>query len=126
MDRTTILVIDDNDATRTGLVQLLTLRGYRTTGAANGREGLDCLRRERSVGVIVLDLTMPIADGYWFRDQQRADPSIAHIPLIVFTGSDDAHTNAQMLSGADVLHKPVGVSQLLEMIASLCDAGLAR
>ena len=121
MDPRAVLVIDDNEATRTGLVELLNLRGYRTAMAANGREGLECLRRDRSIGVVVLDLTMPVADGYWFRTEQRADPTIAHIPLIVFTGAYDAQLNAAALLGADVLHKPVGIAELLDRIASHCD-----
>jgi CheY-like chemotaxis protein len=116
-----VLIIDDNDATRTGLAALLNLHSYRTVMASNGRDGLVCLRRDPSIGVVVLDLTMPVADGYWFREQQRADPTIADIPLIVFTGAEDAHLNAALLSGTHVLHKPVGVPQLLETIASFCD-----
>jgi CheY-like chemotaxis protein len=121
MDPRAVLLVDDNEATRTGLAELLKLRGYRTAMAANGREGLECLRRDRSIGVVVLDLTMPVADGYWFRAQQLADPTIDHIPLIVFTGADDARLNAALLSGAHVLHKPVGISELLERIAAHCD-----
>jgi CheY-like chemotaxis protein len=114
----TVLVIDDNEATRTGLVQLLELRGYRTAAASNGRDGLERLRQDRSIGVVVLDLGMPEADGYWFRDQQRSDPILAHVPLIIFTGADDGTLDAERLGGADVLHKPVGIPQLLDTIAS--------
>ena len=120
MDPRAVLVIDDNEATRTGLVELLNLRGYRTAAAANGRDGLTSLRGDHSIGVVVLDLTMPVADGYWFRGEQRADPAIAHIPLIVFTGSDDAHVDVSMLEGAQVLRKPLGIPELLERIDSHC------
>ena len=121
MDPRTVLVIDDNDATRNGLVQLLNLRGYRTAAAANGRDGLECLRGDRAIAVVVLDLTMPVTDGYWFRTAQRADPTIAHIPLIVFTGAGDAQLDEALLAGAHVLHKPLGIPQLLDTIASHCD-----
>lgn len=120
VDSRTVLIIDDNDATRDGLVQLLSLRGYRTAAAANGRDGLEHLRRDRAIAVVVLDLTMPIRDGYWFRTEQRADPTIAHIPLIVFTGVGDAQLDEAMLAGACVLHKPLGIQQLLDTIALHC------
>jgi CheY-like chemotaxis protein len=121
MDRRAVLVIDDNEATRTGLAELLKLRGYRAVTAANGREGLACLQRDRSIGLIVLDLAMPVADGYWFRAEQCADPTIAHVPLIVFTGADSTQLNGSLLSGAQVLRKPVDIPELLEAIASHCD-----
>jgi CheY-like chemotaxis protein len=121
MEPRAVLVIDDNEATRIGLVELLNLRGYRTAMAANGREGLEMLRRDPSIGVVVLDLTMPVTDGYWFRARQLADPTIAHIPLIVFTGADRTEVNASLLSGAQVLYKPVDVGLMLETIASHCE-----
>jgi CheY-like chemotaxis protein len=114
----TVLVIDDNDATRTGLVRLLALRGYRTASATNGREGLECLRADRSIGLVVLDLWMPNGNGYWFREQQRGDPALAHVPLIVFTGTGNGDVDLERLCGANVLHKPVGIAQLLETIAA--------
>jgi CheY-like chemotaxis protein len=114
----TVLVIDDDDATRTGLVRLLALRGYRTAAATNGREGLECLRSDRSIGLVVLDLGMPHGNGYWFREQQRSDPALADVPLIVFTGTSNGDVDTERLSGASVLHKPVGIAQLLETIAA--------
>ena len=126
MEPRSVLIIDDNEATRTGLVQLLTLRGYRTLAAADGRDGLALLRSDRSVGLIILDLGMPIADGYWFRERQREDPLIAHVPLIVFTGTTHEQLDPRALDGADVLHKPVGIPQLLERIAIHCGVGLGR
>jgi CheY-like chemotaxis protein len=114
----TVLVIDDNDATRTGLVRLLALRGYRTAAATNGRQGLECLRADRSIGLVVLDLGMPDGNGYWFREQQRGDPALAHVPIIVFTGTGNGDIDTERLWGANVLHKPVGIAQLLETIAA--------
>ena len=114
----TVLVIDDNDATRTGLVRLLALRGYRTAAATNGREGLECLRADRSIGLVVLDLGMPNGNGYWFREQQRGDPALAHVPLIVFTGTGTGDIDMARLWGTKILHKPVGIAQLLETIAA--------
>ena len=114
----TVLVIDDNDATRNGLVRLLALRGYRTAAATNGRQGLECLRADRSIGVVVLDLGMPNGNGYWFREQQRGDPALAHVPIIVFTGTGNDDIDTERLWGANVLHKPVGIAQLLETIAA--------
>jgi CheY-like chemotaxis protein len=114
----TVLVIDDNDATRIGLVRLLALRGYHTVAATNGCEGLDHLRTDRSIGLVVIDLGMPNGNGYWFREQQRSDPTLAHVPLLVFTGTPPGDLDMERLRGATVLHKPVDIPRLLDTIAS--------
>jgi CheY-like chemotaxis protein len=66
----------------------------------------------------VLDLGMPDGNGYWFREQQRGDPALAHVPIIVFTGTGNGDIDTERLWGANVLHKPVGIAQLLETIAA--------
>src|SRR5262249_32479383 len=99
-----VLVIDDVHATRSGLVQLLRLRGFDAREACNGVEGLDVLRREPGVRVVVLDLLMPGTNGYWFREQQLKDPKLASIPVIVFTGASEDQIRAT-LSNVDVLRK---------------------
>jgi CheY-like chemotaxis protein len=66
---------------------------------------------------VVLDLWMPAGNGYWFREQQRSDPALARVPLIVFTGSGQGDVDMERLGGASVLQKPVGIAQLLETIA---------
>ena len=117
----TVLVIDDVDATRQGLAQLLRLLGYDTREASNGREGLERLREEPDIRVVVLDLLMPGTNGYWFREEQLKDPSIAHIPAIVFTGrelqGDDVN---ETLKVADVFQKPVSADALCEAVSRYC------
>lgn len=116
MAGSTILVIDDVAATRTGLAELLRLRGFTAREAANGEEGLRMLREDPSIGIVVLDLRMPRANGFWFREQQLADPAIAHLPVIVFTGAADADAAREQLRIDHVLHKPVAVDELLAAI----------
>ena len=113
-----VLVIDDVAATRHGLAQLLRLRGFAALEAADGAEGLRVLRDTPHVCVVVLDLLMPRANGYWFREQQLQDPALAHIPVIVFTGADDVPDTQLMF--AEVLRKPVSVDALLEAVERCC------
>jgi CheY-like chemotaxis protein len=120
-ERPVVLVVDDVEATRTGLAQLLQLRGFRTREAANGAEALETVREHRDVCAVVLDLGMPGTDGYWFREQQLRDPEIAGIPVIVFSASIEAD-QAHDLGIADVCHKPFSLDQLFEAVNRACAA----
>jgi CheY-like chemotaxis protein len=117
----TVLVVDDVDATRQGLTQLLRLLGYDTREASNGSEGLQRLREDPGICVVVLDLLMPGTNGYWFREQQLNDPSIAHIPAIVFTGRElEADDVTETLKVVDVFQKPVSADALCEAVSRYC------
>ena len=113
--RPTVLVIDDVDATRSGLAELLRLRGYDSYEAKDGRDGITRLRDRPDTRVVVLDLAMPETNGFWFREQQLKDPMLAQIPVIVFTGSGKGD-HLQPLDVADVLLKPFAVDDLLEAV----------
>jgi CheY-like chemotaxis protein len=121
-DRTAVvLVIDDVDATRAGLAELLRLRGYEALEAADGAEGLRILRANPRVRVAVVDVMMPGASGYWFREQQLREPAIAHVPVVVFTGLADPGVPPEVLGVAEVLRKPIALDQLLDVIRRYCD-----
>lgn len=114
-----VLVVDDVDATRQGLAELLRLRGYAPHEAKNGAEGIEVLREHPDICVVILDLTMPGTNGFWFREQQLMEPGLAHVPVIVFTGSTKVEQLHQ-LAVADVLLKPFSVDDLLEAIERHC------
>ena len=118
----TVLVIDDVEATRRGLAELLRLRGYNACEAASGADGLRALRDDPTIRAVVLDLRMPGSNGYWFREEQLKDPTLASIPVIVFTGVDpsDADMN-EKLDVSNVLFKPVSVDQLFEAVSRYCN-----
>jgi CheY-like chemotaxis protein len=116
----TVLIVDDADATRAGLVRLFQLRGYTTREAVNGAEGLQRLREEPTIDVVVLDLMMPGTNGYWFRDEQLKDPALAGIPVIVFTGTVEAETLRRRLGVAEVFSKPVSVDAVFAAVSRHC------
>jgi CheY-like chemotaxis protein len=116
----TVLIIDDADATRTGLVRLFQLRGYKTKEAVNGAQGLERLREDPRTDVVVLDVMMPGTNGYWFRDQQLKDPALADIPVIVFTGLGEADALKRTMNVKDVFCKPVSVDAVFEAVSRHC------
>jgi len=117
-----VLVVDDVHATRTGLAELLRLRGFIVYEAANGRDALQVLHDHPDTCVVVLDLVMPQTDGYWFRERQLRDQRISDIPVIVFTGSANPEMLAR-LQLSHVLMKPFSVDDLLGAIGRYCATG---
>ncbi len=118
--RPLVLVIDDVDATRTGLAELLRTLGYEARGARNGAEGLQILKEDQGICAVVLDLLMPGTNGYWFREQQLLDPAIASVPVIVFTGVGQHDDVSERLKVSEVLFKPLAVDRLLDAISRCC------
>jgi len=80
-----ILVVDDNADTRDALTRVLQIRGHPVVAARDGWEALAYLRGGGHACLIILDLYMPGIDGRRFRDAQLGDPSLARIPVIVFS-----------------------------------------
>ncbi len=110
-----ILVVDDDRDVREALTEMLEYRGYQVETAANGRDALDVLHAmEQPPSIIVLDLNMPVMDGYAFLDQRQKEPALAAIPVAVATAGYSVDTSR--VTGAPVLRKPIDVSRLIRMI----------
>ena len=118
--RPTVLVVDDVDATRAGLAELLRLRGYNAIQAANGAEGLQILQSRAEVQAVILDLGMPQFDGRWFRERQLRDAARADVPVIVFTGSAVSASVIRELHVTEVMTKPFSVDRLFERLEQYC------
>ncbi|MEA4854329.1 MAG: EAL domain-containing protein [Christensenella sp.] len=104
----TILVVDDNNVNRQILDKILNLE-YHILQAANGQAALDILRNnQESISVVLLDIVMPVLDGYEVLRQMREDAFLSKIPVIVASGqdSDDAEIKALSLGANDYIVKP--------------------
>jgi CheY-like chemotaxis protein len=111
-----ILVVEDDEDAREAMVALLQMKGYYAVPAGNGREALDYLDRAPAPDLIILDLWMPVMDGWQFRSEQIRNPRLAHIPVIVVTAlSDRAAVDAN-----EVIIKPVDVDRLLISVEKYC------
>src|SRR5215217_838009 len=82
-----VFIIEDDPDTREMLTSFLQLEGFRTDSAANGREALDRLHEGLDASLIVLDLMMPVMDGWQFRSEQLRDARIAKIPTMVISAA---------------------------------------
>src|SRR5713226_6627597 len=83
-----LLVVEDDWELRSSLSDLLRRDGYDVADAANGSEALDYLKSSPAPDLILLDLMMPVKDGWQFRIEQKKDPTIASIPVLAMSADD--------------------------------------
>jgi CheY-like chemotaxis protein len=114
-----VFVIEDNADILQAIVQVLEDEGHHVVTATNGREALAMLRKGDGPlpGIILLDLMMPVMDGWAFRAEQVADPTLADIPVIILTADGNAAEKAAQLGCAGGLRKPVDLMTLLDAVA---------
>jgi CheY-like chemotaxis protein len=113
----TVLVVEDDAATRTMLERTLAKEGWTVTTAENGRVGLTRLR-ERRPDVILLDLMMPELDGFGFLDAVRQEAATASIPVVVLTAKDLTEADRDRLNG--------GVARVVQKDAAGAEALVAQ
>lgn len=113
-----VLIVEDDEDLRDMMAQMLNIEGFDTATVANGREALDYLHVTRKPSVILLDLMMPIMDGWEFRRQQKADPELAPVPVIVLSALDP--TRAAPVDAEAFLKKPLDFDRLLELVRDHC------
>ena len=107
-----ILIVEDDLEIRTALAMLLLDEGYQVLSCEDGRQALDLLATTDSVpDAIILDLRLPVMDGWEFRARQRADPALSGIP--VFAISADGSSQAAAIHADAYLQKPFNPADLL-------------
>lgn len=112
MGATTVLVIEDDFEIRESLVDLLLEDGFDAVSAKDGRDAMEELRMHPDVGLILLDLNMPMMDGPAFRAEQLADPALAAIPIVVLSANQDCAQTAAILGAHASLQKPFAADAL--------------
>ncbi|MGE0159515.1 MAG: PAS domain S-box protein [Gemmatimonadales bacterium] len=113
-----IMVVDDDDDLRESICEVLEDEGFRTVGVAHGAAALEDLRSDRrKPDLILLDLMMPTMNGWQFRREQKRDPSLADIPVVVMTARRDVND----ISAAEIIYKPVTREKLRETVRRWTD-----
>ena len=119
-----ILIIEDDADLREALVEALRDEGYEAAGAMHGREALDRLRRETvRPCLILLDLTMPVMNGWQFRAEQSRDSALSGIPVVVLSAGINLAQQMVDLEIRDYVQKPIRLPDLLETIHRYCGPG---
>jgi CheY-like chemotaxis protein len=115
-----VLVVEDDVDIRDLIADILRLEGYAVDAVENGQEALTLLRTCPPPRVILLDMMMPVMNGWEFRAAQAEDPKIAAIPVVILTGGGNAASAAQGLGVDTFLRKPVDLDELLEVVKKYC------
>jgi CheY-like chemotaxis protein len=114
-----VLVVEDDADILRALVQVLEDEGIVVRAVENGRAALEALRSPgaRPPCVILLDLMMPVMDGWEFRAEQLRDPALAGIPVIVLTADGATLERGTLIDGTRALKKPIDLDTLLGALA---------
>ena len=113
-----VLVVEDDADIREALVGILRDEGYHVDEAANGAEALEHLRGGAiTPGLILLDLMMPVINGWQFRAEQKVDPKFGHVPVVVISADGNVKQKAESIEAAAFLKKPIDLDVLLDLVA---------
>ena len=118
-----ILLVEDNEMNRDMLSRRLQRRGHEVLVAADGAEGVEVAQRERP-GLILMDMSLPVLDGWEATRRLKADPATSGIPVIALTAHAMSADREQALAAGcdDYDTKPVELPRLLEKIDALLGA----
>jgi CheY-like chemotaxis protein len=127
-----ILIVEDDADIREALAEILRDEGHEVQGAPNGQQALHVLRDGPLPALILLDLMMPVMNGWQFRQAQRQDPVLAPIPVVVISADGAALRESTLMGASGFLQKPIELDELLAVVARYCQpnvpphAGLLR
>lgn len=121
----TILSVEDIAGNQILMTRKLKREGYKVLTAENGVEALQ-VAREETIDLILMDLEMPVMDGFQATRILKSQPGTRHVPIIAVTGYVPFRDEA-IAAGCDAFHaKPIDWERLLSLIASLLPAPAAR
>lgn len=115
----TVLIVDDDAAVRRTTAKFFAADGFAVAEAENGEAALAYLQSGSPANVILLDLRMPVMDGWTFRREQRRIPEFAAIPVIVLSGADVPRFFE--LDVAATFQKPASLIDLRVCVRRLCE-----
>jgi CheY-like chemotaxis protein len=118
-----ILVVEDDKDLRDSLCEALELEGYAAVSAENGQAALRHLATGAQPCMILLDLMMPVMDGWAFRQELLKDAACAQIPVIVMTAATPARAAA--VASHAILYKPLHMGRVIDVVQEHCPDGAA-
>jgi CheY-like chemotaxis protein len=113
----TVLIVEDDDLTREMLASILQTEGYPSEAVGNGQEALARLRAAAPPDLILLDLWMPVMNGWEFCAARARDPLLASGPVVIISATGENEAEAcPTLTAVAHLRKPITVEELLDVV----------
>src|SRR5277367_3621419 len=119
MNTTDVLVVDDDTDIRESISHLLKYEGYDVSTASNGAEGFVQLKNKRP-SVILLDLMMPVMDGWQFKTEIDSNPEFKNIPIVVVSADGNIRDKSLSIGISEYLPKPIEIDNLLSLVKKYC------
>jgi CheY-like chemotaxis protein len=116
--RCLVAIIEDDSEFRNMLRELLEEEQYRVVAMANGAEAIEILRGDTMPDVILLDVAMPIMDGFDFLRHRNADPRLSTVPVVLVTNAKPHERPT--IGVSDVVRKPIDIDEILFAIKRYC------
>lgn len=115
-----VLLVEDDPDLREDLAYLIQYEGFTVTTASNGRDALARLAEMGAPCVIILDLMMPVMDGWELRAELLKMPDFADVPVVLLSGVADVESQAKSLQAVDYLTKPIDLKRLYSAVSLYC------
>jgi len=112
-----ILLVEDDDSIREVITMFLESEGYSVKSARNGKEGMEILSTMECPCLIILDLMMPVMDGWEFLKTAKRNSTIASIPIVVTSAVAD---DLKISGAVKVLKKPIDLDGLMKIVSHYC------
>jgi CheY-like chemotaxis protein len=110
----TLLIVDDDDDVREMLAAILELEGFRVVTAADGRQGFEAMKTLPRPCAALLDLRMPVMNGWETIEALRADGRLGEVPIVICTSAP-----ADAPQGFALVTKPVDLPELISKVQKL-------
>ncbi len=119
MGNKSVLIVEDDQEIRSLLKEAIELEGFEAHVAANGKEALGILSNSVTPSLILLDLMMPVMNGWQFLEVKNNDSNICNIPVVVITAATDSKAGEVKSQG--IMKKPIDLDVLVGWIKKYCN-----
>ena len=116
----TVLLVEDDLALRKSLTELLETEGFRALAAGNGFEAVELLRHEPRPDLILLDLMMPVMNGWAFLKYRNEHAVLSSVPVVVTTAWNEVPGEADVIGVQGYLRKPLVPKNVIETVRKHC------
>ena len=117
---TSVLIVEDDEDTRTSLAALIERRGFGVATAAKGEDALEALKADGSPQLIILDLMLPGMSGWQVRVECLSQAELALTPVVLLSALNDVEQHAKILGAVDYLRKPIDLDKLYDLLDAYC------